>query len=802
MFINNLKIFWKNLINNKVYNLISILGLAIGLSASTLIALYIQDELSYDAHHEKIDRIYRLTTILDMNGKTDIAVTNYALAPTLKKDYPEVESYARFMGGRQERELEVDQKIFKSDNIWYTDSAVFDIFTYKMILGDKNEALKTPNSIVITEELSMRLFGKTDVIGQQLRSNNAMLTVQGVIENPPHNSEITVNGLISISTLPQGFHQSFNEDWFRVSFHSYILTKHPINTVDFKNKLDEVNEKYVLPWGKANGTTASHDYQIKALKELHFDQGHEYDLPKGRMSNIYIFSVLTVFLLLIASFNFINLALAQQRKRSKEVGIRKTLGASRKSLIFQFLTESFAITFISLIIGFAFTELFMSQFNDISGKNIHILDIMHPSILISLTGIFILIGGIAGAYPAFILSSAKPVTILAGQKSSSGSVGILRKSLILLQFFFSLFMISGMFLIGDQMEYIKGKDLGFDKENLISLNLPSDTTSRRIISPWIDELSNNSKIVSYSGSSLPTGAVGELMFRIEKNKTLAEKTVKFMFVDENFMDVLNLSLKEGRNFSPEFATDRRSAFIINETAAKTFGWNNEALDKRIQWGLLDNNQAQNDGKVIGVINDFHFMSLHNKLEPLIICYNPRTGRTLSIRLAKGNYSKTLEALESSWKKLLPAQPFEYTFYDEDLNDNYEVEIKMYQVISYFSIISIILACLGLFSLLSYSIQSRTKEIGIRKVLGASTIQISWTIAKDFFILLGLAFIISSPIVYYLWSGWLEEFAYQASLSIMSFIASLMLGLGLSLIAVVYHSWKIAVQHPVDSIREE
>ena len=275
-----------------------------------------------------------------------------------------------------------------------------------------------------------------------------------------------------------------------------------------------------------------------------------------------------------------------------------------------------------------------------------------------------------------------------------------------------------------------------------------------------------------------------------------------MFVDENFMEVLNLTLKEGRNFSQEFATDRRSAFIINETAAKTFGWNDEALNKRIQWGLLENNQAQNDGKVIGVIKDFHFMSLHNILEPLIICYRPRTGRQLSIRLAKGNYSKTLDELEKSWKKLLPSHPFEYTFYDDDLNANYEVEIKMYKVFTYFSIVSIILACLGLFSLLSYSIQSRTKEIGIRKVLGASTVQISWTIAKDFFILLGLAFLISSPIVYYLWLGWLEDYAYQTNLNLMSFVATLILGIGLSLIAVIYHSWKIAIQNPIDSIREE
>ena len=801
MLLNNLKILWKNLKNNKVYTLINVFGLAVGISASTLIALYIQDELSYDDHHTKNERIYRLTTTMDMNGEMDVAVTNYALAPTLLKDYPEVEAYARFFGGQQEVEMEVDKKIFNFDNMWITDSTVFDVFTYDMLIGDPSTALTAPNSIVLTKRVAKQLFGKTDVLGEQFRTNNSMVTVTGIIADPPNNSEIPINGLISMSTLPPGFHRAFSEDWFRIGFHSYILTKKPINSKDFKKKLDEVNEKYVLPWGEANGTTASHDYHITPMKDVHFHHGLEYDLPKGRMSNVYIFAVLALFLLLIASFNFINLTLAQQSKRSKEVGIRKTLGATRKSLIVQFLMESFVITFISIILGLALTELFIDQFNDLSAKNVAILDILQPPIFLSLIGIFILIGGVAGAYPAFVLSSAHPVTVLAGQKSGSGRVGILRKSLIMFQFLFSLFMISGTSLIGDQMNYIQEKNLGFDRENLISLTLPSDTTSRKIITPWVEELKTNPKVVSFSRSALPTGGPGELMFRVEMDGKLTERTVKFMFVDEHLIEVLDLELLKGRNFSSEIPTDV-SSFLVNETAAEQFGWGDEPLDKRLQWGLLDNNQAETDGKVIGMISDFHFMSLHNPLEPLILCFNPGGGNGLSIRLAAGDYSKTLNALESSWSKLLPSHDFNYTFFDEDIETNYEEEIQMYSVFSYFSIVSILLACLGLFSLLSYSIQSRTKEIGIRKVLGASTRQVSWIIAKDFFLLLGIAFIISTPIAYYLWLRWLEDYAYQSALHISSLAISLLLGAGLSLIAVIYHSWKIARQNPIDSIREE
>lgn len=802
MLANYIKILWKNLMNNKVYSLINVFGLAIGIAASTLIALYIEDELSYDDYHAKKDRIYRLTTKMDFNGEMNVAVTNMALAPTLKQDYPEVSSYARFYGAQQEFELEVEKQRFRSDNIWFTDSTVFEVFSYELISGDSKTALAAPNSIVLTSTLAKKLFGSVDVGGKQVRMNNTMLTVCGVMKDIPANSEIPVKALVSMSTLPAGFHDAFNQDWFRIAFYSYVLLKHPIKKGAFKNKLKEVNRKYVLPWAEANGIVASHNYELTPLSEVHFDAGREYDMPKGKKSTIYVFSILAFFLLLIASFNFINLTLAQQSKRTREVGIRKTLGGSRRSLIVQFLSESLAITLIAVIFGMVLTELFMDKFNAISGKDVHITNVFQPGVLTVLIGIVLLVGGLAGAYPAFVLSAARPADVLAGQKSGGGRVGMLRKTLILFQFLFSLFMISGTFLIGDQMEFIRQKNLGFDRENLISVTLPSDTTARRVITPWVEELSNNSKVVAYSRSALPTGVSGELMFRVEQDGKMIEKTVKCLFVDEQFVDVLQLKLKKGRNFSRTFATDQTSAFIINQKAAEVFGWKNDPLNKRVQWGLLDNGQAEFDGKVIGMVTDFHFMSLHNPLEPLILCYNPPGGANVSIRMASGDYTKTLKKLESSWSALLPDHPFEYTFYDQDLEQNYEDEVKMYRVFSSFSLVSIILACLGLFSLLSYSIQSRTREIGIRKVLGASQAHLSWIIVKDFFILLLTAFIFSSPVVYYLWVRWLDDYAYRTSLNVWSFVLTLFIALGLSLIAVAYHSWRIARQNPVDSIRAE
>lgn len=799
---NYFKIITRNIAKNKFYSFINIFGLAVGISASTLIALFVVNELSYDNYHEKKEKIYRLTTVMDFNGKMDVALSNYAAAPTLQKEYPEVVSYARFFGGGREVEIKIGETIFNETNLWFTDSCVFSVFSYDFIHGDVNTALSAPNSIVIVSSLARKLFGKTDVLGTRLKLNNSFLTITGVISDPPKNSEIQINGLTSLSTLPQRFHDAYNEDWFRIGFYSYLLMNEPISPKSFKPKLAKLNETYVKPWAEANGVVASHDYSITPLSEVHFDVGHDYDLPKGNKNNIYMFTALALFLLLIAAFNYINLTLAQQSKRSKEVGVRKTLGASKKSLMRQFLIESLFFTSIAVILGLALTELFLEKFNALSGKDIHSSDIFNPQVIFFEIGILIFLGILAGAYPSLILSSLKPVTVLSSGKSQEGKIGLFRKSLILLQFLFSLFMISGTFLIGDQMEYMRSVNLGFDRKNLISINLPADTSDRRTIETWVEALSNDSRIVSYSRSSLPTGNSGELMFRIEKSNEMTETTVKCLFVDEHFIEVLNLSIREGRNFSRDFPTDRTSGFIVNQTAAESFGWKDKALNKRIQWGLLNNGQAQYDGNIIGTVNDFNFMSLHNPLEPLILCYNPNGGNNLSVRLASGNYSNTLKDLESSWNKILPDYPFDYSFFDQDLEQNYVEETKVFSVFTYFSAISIVLACLGLFSLLSFSIQTRAREIGIRKVLGASLANLSWIIAKDFFVLLCLAFAISTPLAYFLWNNWQQDFAYQAPLNIFSFILAYALTILLALLAVIYHSWKISKSNPIIALREE
>ncbi|MGB0868382.1 MAG: FtsX-like permease family protein [Flavobacteriales bacterium] len=803
MMLSYIKIAYRNLLTNKVYAFISIIGLAIGISGATLISLYIEDEMSYDLHHEHVDDIYRMTSVLDFNGPMDLAVINFAAGPTLKQDYPEVENFVRFMGGQNRYEVSYEDHLLSETNIWMTDSTIFDVFTYNLLSGDKKTALTRPRSIVLTETLANKIFGHLDCLNKQVKLNNTLYNITGVIKNPPLNSEIRVNALLSLSSLPRQAIETFNQDWFRVSFITFIKFKNRFNLDQFKPKLIEFEKKYVQPWAEINSVKGSHKYELTPLKEVHFDNRHEYDLPKGNMSHIYIFSALALFLLIIAAINFINLTLAHQAKRAKEVGVRKTLGADRIALIFQFLIESLFVTSIALIVGLGLCELFLEPFNSISGKMMNSADILKPKLIGIEICVLALVGILGGIYPAFILSSYKPIKVLKGGFSIQSGMGLFRKGLILIQFSFAIFMIAGTMLIGHQMNFMREMDLGFDKENLLTINFPTDTLAQKRLAPWVENLKSNAKIKSFSRSRLPSGGTPEIMFRIEQNDgELIEKTINCLFVDDAFIDVMGLNLIEGRKFSEKFASERQTAFIINETAAKQFGWTKGSLNKRVQWGLEAHGRAVNDGKVVGLINDFNFMSLHQKMEPLILIYNGNRGRQFSVRLEKGDYQQTLVELENQWKNLEKKYPFEFTFFDQSLDRNYRQEIRMYDVFKYFSGIAITLSCLGLFALLSFSIESRKKEIGIRKVLGASVAELSWTIVKEFVLLFFIAFLLASPLNFYFVSVWEANFAYQAPFSLSNYILPIIITLFLAMFAILYHGYKIWKSDPIAAISQE
>ncbi|MFY0674612.1 MAG: ABC transporter permease [Bacteroidia bacterium] len=798
----NLKLAIRQIIRNKLYATISIIGLAVGIAACLLISLNVFHELSFDQFHQKKDRIYRVNTELDFNGVIKAGLSSLSVGPTLKNDYPEIESFCRFRT-TPGATIRYEDQAFDEINIGQTDSTIFQVFDFELLSGDKNTVLNGPNSIVISEEVAERIFGTDDPMNKTLKVGQSDFLITGVMENKPTNTEFIADVYIRLhqTTLP-GW-EAFMMDWFRIGFYTFVEFKEPIEISEFESKMVEFENKYVQPWATRAGLTSHIIYSLTRLQDLHFDTSKEYDTPKANPTYLVIFSVLAIFILLIASINFINLTLAQSSKRAKEVGVRKTLGVNKGQLVQQFLSESFLITIISLILGLGLIEVFLQPFNVLTAKTFNMNDVFSPLVIGTMIGLTLLIGIGAGSYPAMVMSKFEPQKVLKGNVPKSGGIGALRKLLILLQFAFSLFMIIGTLLIADQMDFLANYDIGFDKENIVTLRMPNDPKVFQSAPTIMTELRTIEGVEKVTLGAIPSGQTGQLMFRIEQNGVLEEQTLKFIPVEEQFISLMGIDLLKGRNFSKEIATDVTQAFVINETAAKKFGWGDDALGKRMQWGLEANDSAANDGVVVGVVKDFNFNSLHSPLDPVVLIYQPNWLQgQITMRIAKGKTKETLALVEDKWNEFSNGNAINYRFFDESLAQNYEAEERMQKVFSYFSAVSILLALLGLFALVSFSVENKTKEIGMRKILGANIGQLTWLVVKDFSWSIILAFVIVSPINYYLMQEWLNDFAYQTPISFLSFLIALIIGLLLSTLTVIYHIIRISRANPVESLRYE
>jgi putative ABC transport system permease protein len=798
----NIKLAIRHILRNKLYAAISIIGLAVGISACLLISLNVFHELSYDQFHTKKDRVYRVNSAIDFNGKIEAALSSLAVGPTLKNDYPEIESFCRFkwMGTPT---IRYGNQIFNEINISQTDSTIFQIFDFKLILGDAKTALNGPKSIVISQDVAEKIFGDDNPLNQSISIGQSEFLVTGVMENKPTNTEFASDAYIRLHpTTFQGW-DIFMQDWFRISFYTYVLFNEPIDKAAFEEKLVDFEKRYVQPWAAGAGVSSGVVYDLTQLKDLHFTTNKDYDTPKANPTYLIIFSVLAVFILIIASINFINLTLAQSSKRAKEVGVRKTLGVNKGELVAQFLSESFVITIISLILGLGLIEVFLQPFNVLTANAFTMANVFSPKIIGVIILLVLLIGVGAGSYPALVMSRFEPQKVLKGNVPKAGGIGALRKLLILLQFAFSLFMIIGTLLIRDQMNFLANYDIGFNKENIVTLRMPNDPKVYQSVPTIITELRTIDGVEKVSLGAIPSGQTGQLMFRVEQNGVLQEQTIKFIPVEEQFISLMGIDLVEGRNFSKEIATDVTQAFIINETAVKKFGWEENPLGKRMQWGLEANDSAANDGVVVGVIKDFNFNSLHSPLDPVVLIYQPNWVQgQITMRIAKGKLKETLALVEDKWNEFSNGNPINYRFFDESLAQNYEAEERMQKVFSYFSAVSILLALLGLFALVSFSVENKTKEIGVRKILGANLGQLTWLVVKDFTWSIVVAFVIVAPINYYLMQEWLNDFAYQTPISFQSFLIALLIGLLLSTLTVVYHIIRISRANPVESLRYE
>lgn len=789
---NYLKLAWRNLIKHKVYSLINIGGLAIGMTACFLIFSYVNFELSYDQFHTKKDRIYRL--VADIKTPTDIINgkgPSWAVPPHMD-EFPEVENAVRVLN---------DVILFRKDNIKFNeseslwaDSEFFTVFDFKLYKGDPKTVLKEPYSIVLSESSAKKYFGDKDPIGQTILITNDAhpATVTGVMEDIPENSQIQGDVVVSMATITKEFAKGIDNQWGNYGPYAYLLLKPNTDAKVLEDKFPAFLEKH-------NGKEMERIQMyptllLEPLKEVYL-KSNRGGFVSGNINNVYIFSVVAFLILLIACINFINLTTARSSERAKEVGIRKVIGAPKFQLIGQFMGESVLICLFAFIMTLILTMLLLSSFNQLAGKTIShgIFENIQFLLLLFITAIGI--GLLAGVYPALVLSSFKPTTVLKGRFSTGLKGNYLRKGLVISQFAVSIALIIGTIVVYSQMRYMNNLNLGFKKDQILVLDTNSDG-NRNALEQAISGLANiNATSIS---SSVPGGGNPAAYSEIENvNGELQVANLDLYFVDFNYISLFNIQMVAGRPFSRDFMTDTTEAMVLNEAAVKMFGYSSpeQAIGKSFkQWGR--------EGKIIGVINDFHFQSLKNPIKPLSMRIEPDRGDYLSISVASNDLTSTIAFVEKEWEKIMPNKPFNYFFLDEFFNRQYKGEKQFGKLFLNFTLLAIFLSCLGLLGLASYSTLQRTKEIGIRKIMGATVPNILHVLSRDFLVLVIISFFVAAPISWYFMKKWLIDFAYRTQISWWVFVLSGTIALFIALMTVGLQAVKAAISNPVDSLRTE
>jgi putative ABC transport system permease protein len=802
MFKHFLRIASRNLLKRKFYSFINITGLAIGIACCLLIALYIKHELSFDRYHANHARIYRVLQTYRSVEKgqkppapapQDFQVWGCApVGPALAADFPEVEEITQMMSPISLL-LQTGDKRLQQDNLVCTDSTVFKVFSWKLLQGDARTALTAPNSIVLTEQTAHKLFGNANAVGQTLRANNQEnLMVTGVVQNVPSNSQVTFNGLISMATAHKWQPDVFKM-WGYVDFYTYVLLK--------KNTHIEPMQAGIPAFFKRHTLEPGFTIAFEPLDDAYLhSKAQRQPGPVGSMLNIYLFSCIGVIILLIACVNFMNLSTARSLERAKEVGVRKVLGVTPSALRRQFLLESFIIALVAGVAAVLLTKLALPLVSQLSGKAFAPETLLNGHFAWWVVALIILTGLLAGTYPAWFLSRFRPVAVLKGAvRPSRGSMS-LRKALVVFQFTLSVTLIAGTIIVYAELHYLNNHELGFKKDQMLVINFEGD----KQVAENIEAIKHAISIQPGVGAVAASRAVpGEFLpnagTNIEAaNGTMVHETPLIYEVDFDFIPTLQIPLVAGRNYSRAFLSDSTKAIVINETAARLYGYRNpaDAVGKKFeQWGR--------QGTIIGVVKDFHFRSLHTKVEPLTLRYGMSWSLNRIIVSVKGNQvAPALSAIEKTWKTVAPQRPFLYYFLDQQFNQQYNAEQHFGYLFSLFSFLAIFIACLGLFGLATFTAQQRTKEIGIRKVLGASVANIVVLIAKDFMRLVFIAIVIAVPLCLLVMNRWLNDFAYRVTISPGIFVATAAIALFIALTAISWQSIKAALANPVRAIKNE
>jgi len=802
MFVNYLKVVLRNLRRHKVYSFINITGLTIGIACTLLISLYILHEIRFEKCHAQHDRIYRVAGKISFNVNEDrLAALLPPMGPLLEAEFAEVEKAVRILPGNDVVEnviLEYDDQRFKEENFFIADPGLFSVFTFPLLRGNPDEVLAAPFTVVISEDMARKYFSPEDPVGKTLTLNDQYeLTVTGVLRNVPANTQLRCDFIASFATLEAIPELNYNI-WGRLGTpYTYILVNEPFDAEAFDAKLPDFLKRHV-PGPLSEKITLF----VQPLKDIYLRSDLKMELePSGSIQYVYLFSALAIAILLIACINFMNLATARSVHRSVEVGMRKTLGARREQLIRQFLGESISIAVIATILAFTLFEVLRHTIGFFRENNISIDYRADLWILPALLAMAVFVGIIAGSYPAFFLSGIRPIATLKGSWKVS-SKSLLRKALVVFQFVISVTLIISTLVIYRQLHYVKNLDLGFDKESTIVIPI-NEAPLQGKYEGLKNALDRTPGVLAVSGTfSYPGGSsMIKMGLRAEGMPEDDPVVMQVVGADYDLIDALGIPLVTGRNFSREYASDAREAVILNQAAVRRLGWD-EPIGKSINLPSMRVRGEPTQAKVIGVINDFHMQSLREKIEPIIIHINPTMLSNLVVRLEPGRYSETLAGIESIWKEIAPGNAFAFRFIDDKFDEYYRREQKLGQIITTFSMLAIFIACLGLYGLAAFTTEQRTKEIGVRKVLGASVRGIVFLFSKEFLKWVIIANLLAWPVAWYAMQRWLQNFAYHTQLAVSVFLVSGLVSLAIALITIAYQAIRSAIANPVKALRYE
>jgi putative ABC transport system permease protein len=794
---NYFKIALRNFLRHKGYSVINMAGFSIGMACCLLILIYVRHELSYDRYHKDEERIYRIAQdIRTQTSNRVFAPISPMVAPTLKTDYPQVEQAGRALTTSQSRLVRREDTFFYEDRFMYADQELFEVLTIPFIQGNPQKALTRPHTLVISERIALKYFGHDNPLGKTLEIDNETFEVTGIVADPPENTHLKYDLVASMKTLSDWEEMS---NWYSTMFYTYLKLKPNVNEEEFSQQVSSLADKYVgeklKEWGD------SYHYFLQPVSSIHLHSHIRYETePSGNPLYVTIFFFVGLFILLIACLNFMNLSTARSAKRAKEVGMRKVVGAKRIQLIGQFLSESLLVTLLSLGLAMVIAKFAILLINDVTGIALNFDQILNPLVLVGLITGSIGVGLAAGVYPALVLSAFRPIWTLKGILTRGSRGFAMRNGLVVVQFSISIVLIVGTLIMARQFNYMKNQHLGFEKEQKLVLPIRGGISIRENYESVKNQFSEHPLVQKATvSSSVPGRGVSNFAISLVGEEDPKNQSMFHLYFDHDFIPLYGIEMAAGRAFQKEMSTDIAGAFLINEAAVTAFGWSSaeEAIGKRLKTGF-----GGRVNSIIGVTKNFHYRGLQTKVEPLVMEYNPQLFRYLTLSVDISDIKDSMTIIESQWKSLYPNHPFESFFLDTDFDQQYRSDEQVGKIFGIFTVLGLFIACLGLLGLASFTTESRTKEIGIRKVLGASVPGIVIMLSKQFTKWVLLANIVAWPAAYYFMSEWLQNFAYRTNIHFMIFVLSGFLVLAVALLTVSFQSIRAATSNPADSLRYE